>query len=146
MSEKTKDFFDELKSEFKDLGSKVNKLFDEVVHGNPTDKEFEARADVYQDKDTLVFVMDLPGFDKDNVKIQVRENQLVVRGERVRPAVPETEGYHVRERLFGTFQRTFSLPKGVDIEQIKAKFDKGILTVTLPIEVQEWEEQTIEIE
>jgi HSP20 family protein len=81
----------------------------------------------------LVFELDLPGFDKADVRIKVVDGALVIQGKRKRAADTEGSYFKLRERKFGSFQREFVLPEGTDPSQIKAKFEAGVLMVTLPL-------------
>jgi|GEM_PF-1441989 HSP20 family protein len=132
MSDQQKDFFSELKNEFKDLGSKVNKMFEEVVRGK--DKGFYVvLADVTETSEAMVYSLDLPGVLKSDVNVQVRDNKLVVRGKRGQET-SESGTNHISERAFGEFHREFVIPAGVDTSQSKAKFENGVLVVRLPKE------------
>ena len=132
----SQDFFSEIKSEVKDLGSKMNKLFDEVVRGKGSASGMEVASDMYETTTSFVYEVDIPGLDKTQVAVQIRDNALVIRGERVREN-EENVIYHMRERAFGEFERSFPLPKGIEEEKVKAKFINGILRVTLPKEAEE---------
>jgi len=139
------DFFDDLKSSAKDFGSRVNKFFDNIVNGNE-DNEYPAAADVVELGDRVVFELDLPGFEKSDVTVQIRDNQLVIKGQR-KPTYETDVTYHVRERAFGPFERSFTIPPGVEQEQVKAKFDNGILRVTLPKEaIEEADTSSVKID
>jgi len=87
-------------------------------------------VDVYETENELVFTCELPGFEKDQVNIQVNGGQLILSGNR---AADETTGreYHHVERWRGNFYRSFLLPRSVDPEGIAAQLKNGILTVTL---------------
>ena len=132
----SQDFFSEIKSEVKDLGSKMNKLFDEVVRGKGDSNGIEVPSDMYETPSSFVYEVDIPGLDKTQVAVQIRDNALVVRGERVRDH-DENVIYHMRERAHGEFERSFPLPKGIEENSVKAKFENGILRVTLPKEQEE---------
>ncbi len=139
------DFFDDLKSSAKDFGSRVNKFFDNIVNGNE-DNEYPAAADVVELGDRVVFALDLPGFEKSDVTVQIRDNQLVIKGQR-KPTYETDVTYHVRERAFGPFERSFTIPPGVEQEQVKAKFENGILRVTLPKEaIEEADTSSVKID
>lgn len=133
MSQNDKEFFREMKSEFQELGSKVNRLFTDIVKGKEGEGEFSPRTDVYETQNEMVYELDLPGFEKADVRLQVVDGTLVIQGKRKR--APESEGayFKLRERKFGSFQREFVLPEGADPAQIKAKFETGVLKVTLPV-------------
>ncbi len=76
--------------------------------------------------------VELPGVKKENVDIQVDGNVLTISGERkVRQEVKE-EDYHRIESRYGKFSRSFTLPEKVDIANIQAEFENGILEVTIP--------------
>lgn len=129
----SQDFFKELKSEVKDLGSKMNKLFDEVVRGKGEGSEYKVEADVYELDNQMIFELDLPAFDKKEVSVQIRDSQLVIKGERTR----DYDGNVVislRERSFGSFERAFTLRGDIDKENVKAKFENGVLKVSLNID------------
>lgn len=142
----TQDFFSEIKSEVKDLGSKMNKLFDEVVRGKGEVGEYPVSADVYETAQEFVFLLDLPGFSKTNVSVQIRDNQLVVKGSRERADGDDIK-HHVKERVFGKFERSITIPNGVVQDNVKAKFEEGVLSITLQKEsIEVKEEASIEIE
>lgn len=143
MAESNKEFFSEIKSEFQNLGSKVNKLFDELVHGRETEQTYVVAADVYETEEHVAFVLDLPGFNKSDVTVQIRDNKLVVKGARERGEVGEIRQ---SERRFGSFEQMFSLPQGVDQNQVRARFELGVLTITLPKDSVEVEGTEVNID
>ena len=145
MADSQNEFFSEIKNEFKDLGSKVNKLFDEIVRGKEGTGEYKVFADVYEIGSAVVFALDLPGFQKSDVAVQIRDNQLIVRGER-KNNEDEKVTMHSREREFGKFERIFTIPAGVDAGTVKAKYDNGVLRISLQKEsvVTEGEEIAID--
>ena len=75
---------------------------------------------------------ELPGIDEKNVEVKVADDILTIKGEKQEEKEEKTKDYHLSERSFGSFQRAFQVPSGVDTDKIDAKFSKGILTVTLP--------------
>ncbi|MEM0995533.1 MAG: Hsp20/alpha crystallin family protein [Bacteroidota bacterium] len=146
MAESQNEFFTEIKNEFKDLGSKVNKLFDEIVRGKDgVDSEYKVPADIYEAGSQVVFALDLPGFNKTDVAVQIRDNQLIVRGARKRN-LDEKVVMHSREREFGSFERIFTIPAGVDTNTVKAKYDNGVLNVMLQKESVVTEGEEIKID
>lgn len=131
MAETTKEFFSEIRAEFKEIGSKVNKVFDELVKGK-SKGEFQVRVDVFTTATECVWELDLPGFDKTAVKVQLRDENLVISGSRQRQAEASEVKFAAEERKFGSFERIFSIPAGADASQVKAKFENGVLRVTMP--------------
>ena len=91
-----------------------------------------APADVYQDGDDLVARFDLPGIDPaQDVTVEVEGRRLVVRGERKDERAEETSGRRVREIRYGAFHRVVTLPQPADASAISARYDAGVLTVTV---------------
>jgi HSP20 family protein len=84
-----------------------------------TDKAFEISAE-------------LPGMAEDNIDVSLADGVLTLRGEKKEEKEQKEKGYYLSERRFGSFQRSFRLPEGVDEDRIEAKFDKGVLKITLP--------------
>jgi HSP20 family protein len=89
-------------------------------------------VNVWEDADTVHVEAELPGLDLKDLEIYVTGgNQLTVKGERKRN-VPEQGVWHREERGFGNFTRTLTLPFQVDAEKVEARFENGVLLVTLP--------------
>ena len=75
---------------------------------------------------------ELPGIDEKNVEIKVANNTLTIKGEKNEEKEEKQKDYYLSERRFGSFQRSFALPDGIDADAIEANFVKGVLTVKLP--------------
>ena len=75
---------------------------------------------------------ELPGMDAKDVELSLSEDMLTIKGEKKEEREEKAENYHLSERNFGSFSRSFQLPRNVDRERIEATFDKGVLTVSLP--------------
>jgi HSP20 family protein len=89
-------------------------------------------CDVFEDKEAVKIVAEVPGVRPEDVKLSLENNLLTVRGEKKQQAEERNEQVHRYERSYGTFERTFALPTTVDPERIAAKYEHGILTVTIP--------------
>ena len=120
------------------LQGEVNRLFD-TFFGSPRANGADARArrwvpamDLVETEDALVLKADLPGLERDDVTIEVKDGVLTVSGERRQAHSEKADGYYRVERAFGGFSRSLSLPKGVDAEQVSASMDKGVLSVRVP--------------
>jgi HSP20 family protein len=70
--------------------------------------------------------------DEKNVEVRFADGVLTIKGERQEEREERKKGYHMRERSFGSFERAFQVPEGIDADSIKVSFKKGVLTVTLP--------------
>ncbi|MDH4043562.1 MAG: Hsp20/alpha crystallin family protein [Gemmatimonadota bacterium] len=91
-------------------------------------------VDVRETKDAIEMVAELPGLRLDDVEVSIENNVLTVAGEKkqeVTDGNAEAE-YHLIERRCGRFERRFTLPRTVEAEKISARFEHGLLTVTLP--------------
>ncbi|MDX8481516.1 Hsp20/alpha crystallin family protein [Mesorhizobium sp. VK24D] len=75
---------------------------------------------------------ELPGIDEKNVEIKLASHTLTIKGEKKEEKEEKEKDYYLSERRYGSFQRSFQLPEGVDTDKIDATFNKGILTVKLP--------------
>ncbi len=90
-------------------------------------------TDVVETEKEIRVVTEMPGLKPDDVEVDVENNVLTIRGEK-REERSEGEGgkYHLAERRYGTFARSFVLPRDVDADRIEAAFDQGVLTVRIP--------------
>eukprot|EP00245_Coleochaete_scutata_P018402 TRINITY_DN954_c0_g1_i1.p1 TRINITY_DN954_c0_g1~~TRINITY_DN954_c0_g1_i1.p1 ORF type:complete len:151 (+),score=33.36 TRINITY_DN954_c0_g1_i1:278-730(+) len=96
-----------------------------------------AAMDVKEDKHAFMFMVDVPGLKKEEVKVQLEDAEkgrklLSISGERKREPRSESEAYHRAERNFGKFHRRFGLPETADVAKISARCEDGVLTVTVP--------------
>jgi HSP20 family protein len=86
---------------------------------------------VFQQGDDIVAIVELPGVDKDDLQIQAKENTIRIAGKKA-VDFPEGVSAHRRERIFGEFDRTLSLPVQLDPDAIKAEYRDGVLALFLP--------------
>lgn len=99
------------------------------------------------EKDKKLFVRaELPGLTKDDVKIELTDELLTIKGERKQEREEKKEGYFQTERFYGSFFRQVALPEGVNAETARAIFKDGILEIQLPIEVKKPIGRTLPIE
>ena len=97
-----------------------------------SDRAWTPAVDVKETQDALQFHVELPGLKKEDVEITIENNVLTIAGERKFEKETKDENYHRLERSYGAFSRSFTLPTGVRSEQVEAKFENGVLAVTLP--------------
>lgn len=90
--------------------------------------------DIHDAGEEYVFEADMPGMKKEDIDITVADNVLTIKGERKREHKEggEKNGYFRYEREYGTFERSFELPAGIDSEKVNADFKDGVLKITLP--------------
>lgn len=117
-----------------DVRREMDRLFNGYTTGVDTTVSGYMPADVLENDTELRFHIDVPGLDPDNVSVTVENNVLTVSGERTwehEEGKPEGE-YHLFERRYGRFERSFALPQRVNAEMIDATMDNGVLTIVLP--------------
>jgi HSP20 family protein len=89
-------------------------------------------VDLYEKDDHFVIKAELPGVDKKNISIDLKDRMLTISGERSYENEAKEENYYRRERSYGKFQRAFTLPADVDSDKITADFRDGLLQVEVP--------------
>ena len=88
--------------------------------------------EVKETPEAFIFRADLPGVRDEDLEITMRGNQLFVTGKREAEQRRDDDRFYVYERSYGTFTRTFTLPEGVDTDNIRAELDRGVLQLTIP--------------
>ncbi len=126
-------------SELERIQREVNRLFDDTAlrRMSPEGEEPIASAwippvDIAEDKDRITVSVDLPGLDRDDVKVAIEDNRLTISGERKFEKKSEDREWSRVERAYGAFTRTFTLPNIIDTDHVEATMDRGVLTVVLP--------------
>lgn len=116
------------------LADLLDDFFGESVFES-TDRDFPAlwpRVDITEETDHYALHADLPGLDRKDVKITVENGVLRIEGEKKEEKKREKGTYSHLERSYGQFSRSFTLPDGIDAEQIGAKMNNGVLELKLP--------------
>lgn len=133
---------------FERMQRKMNEIVGELEKGiNFETGAFMPRVDITE-SDTKIYVhAELPGISKEDVKISVNEDRLLtIKGEKKVDDTVREKNFIRTERSFGSFMRTFLLPENVDINAVEAKYDNGILELTIKkVEPHKPEEFEIEI-
>jgi HSP20 family protein len=112
-----------------DLQREINKLFSNVWQNTTLDYP---AVNVWEKDDSIIVTTELPGMDAEDINISVAGNMLTIAGMSKADPVKEGETYLRQERELGNFQRNFQLPFSVDSTKVEAKYEKGILQITLP--------------
>jgi len=121
------------------LQDRINRLFDDAFPARPAGREDEMTlfdwrptVDTYEEGDNVVIRAELPGVNKEDVSIDVKDNVLTLKGERKHEENVKEENYFRRESAYGKFQRAFTLPDAVDASKIEASYKDGVLKITVP--------------
>ena len=116
------------------LRREIDKLFDDAFGGQSGRDGWMPPVDAKEEPNELTLTIELPGVDPKGVEITHENGLLTVRGEK---SVSRKEGdnetrYHLLERTYGPFARSFQMPKGLDESKIEAQFENGVLTIHVP--------------
>lgn len=115
------------------LRDEFDRIFKEYfIRPEKIDEEWFPMLDMKEDSESIVVNIEVPGVKKDDIKVTLRGNQLIVTGERKFEKEKKDETYHRIERSYGKFQRVITIPVEVDQSKIKATYENGILSITLP--------------
>ncbi|MBK7090436.1 MAG: Hsp20/alpha crystallin family protein [bacterium] len=129
------------------MNGEIDRMFNEIFNGGSvveSEVGWVPRADVHETDETFLIQLDVPGIDKNDIKVKFEDNTLIVSGERKYENKEEDKNYRHVERIYGTFTRTLKLPKDVDAQKIAANYKNGVLEITLP-KAEEVKPKEIEI-
>jgi HSP20 family protein len=106
--------------------------FDMRLPWAQTKFEVSPAIDVAEKDHEYEITAELPGMDEKNIEVKVCDGTLTIKGEKTEEKKEEKKDYHLSERHYGSFYRSFTLPEGINADKIAATFDKGLLKVTFP--------------
>jgi len=127
--------FDDLETEIRKLKERMNKLlnnYSEYKTESMEETEWSPDIDILEDKDYIIVILDIPGISVNDIDTTITGNLLQIKGERKRRSSREDENYHFIGRKYGSFNRNIELPTQIDVENIKAVYKDGVLTIKLP--------------
>lgn len=126
-------------SDFGTLQDRINRMFDDTFRSlSISDSEemetgnWAPTVDVVENNDNFIVKADIPGVKKDDLKVDVKDGTLTIKGEKKQEEKVEKNNYIRIERSYGNFVRNFSLPGNVDSSKINAKFTDGVLEIKIP--------------
>ncbi|MFZ5762434.1 MAG: Hsp20/alpha crystallin family protein [Thermodesulfobacteriota bacterium] len=122
--------------DLRSLRREMDDLWGRFLEGRPfgalLSQGWAPSADISETKDKVIVKIDLPGFEAADVQLSISGDLLTVKGEKKQEQEEKDEHHHYVERSYGAFQRTFRLPVEIDSDKVQARFDKGVLRITLP--------------
>jgi HSP20 family protein len=98
----------------------------------PWEGEWAPAIDVSETADKVEIKAEVPGIDPKEINITLTGDVLTIKGEKKSEREETKESYHLVERSYGSFSRSLTLPAAVEVDQIDARYEKGVLTVTCP--------------
>jgi len=116
--------------EFETLSNRLGRLFDEPNQSNA----WVPAVNVEETADHIILTAEAPGLTLEDLNVEIENNILTIAGEKreTREEGKENRRYHLWERRYGSFRRSFTLPRTVDSDQVEARFENGILTIQMP--------------
>ena len=118
---------------FNDMDDLFKGLFVRPMRiGREAMPELQVRMDVTRADDTYTVKAEMPGVKKDDVTVEVHENVLTIRGEKKSEREEKKDKTHWIERSYGSFSRSFTLPPAAVVDEMKASFKDGVLTLEIP--------------
>jgi len=114
----------------KEMGRLFEDLWPESV--SSWSSSWSPACEIEEDDGHFLITAEMAGIPKDQIKIELRDNQLLISGERHQGTKRKEGGYRYSERRFGKFQRAFSLPTGIDADHVEANYEDGILRLFIP--------------
>ncbi|MGO4705217.1 Hsp20/alpha crystallin family protein [Microvirga sp. 2MCAF38] len=124
---------------FMSMNREINRLFDDMMRGSALPATAPQSAgmlmpqmDVSETEKEVRVRAELPGVAENDIDVRLDDGVLTIRAEKKTEMKEEKEDYHFVERSFGTFQRALRLPYAINVDEVKANFQNGVLTVTLP--------------
>lgn len=136
------------KREFDRMARRMNELVRDLEKGVSFEVGgFTPRVDIIEEEKQLNVFVELPGLSKGDFKVSVNEDRMLeIKGEKKRVSDDEKLSYVRTERTFGNFSRSFYMPEGLDVDNISAKYNNGVLELVIPkIEPPKPKEITIEL-
>ena len=119
--------------ELDQMSNRLNRMFGDRMNSEADGATWLPAVGVEETRDELLLTAELPGLRREDVEIELENNILTIRGHKEAVRHEEAERrVHVWERRYGSFQRSFSLPRTVVAEDIKATFQDGVLHVRMP--------------
>ena len=103
-----------------------------INEDNLYSNEWQPLVDVKENSKSYILVADMPGVKKNNIEAKIKENVLIIKGDKKSDDEKNKDDYHYSERKVGKFARSFKLPKSIMEDKISANFKDGSLTITIP--------------
>ena len=116
------------------LQDRINRLFEEAWAplSKRAERAWSPAVDIYEDEKEIVVKAELPDLEEKDVDVDIQDNVLTIKGEKKQEREEKKGTYHLVETSYGSFSRSFSLPNNVETDKATAKYEKGILKITLP--------------
>ncbi|MEP2023872.1 MAG: Hsp20/alpha crystallin family protein [Reichenbachiella sp.] len=129
----------------------TNNMFDDLFNDRffnndvTVGKSFTPQVDISETEKSFELSFAIPGIKKNEISIDLNEGQLIVSGERKFEEKKEEKNFHSVETRYGSFSRSFHLPDNIDANKVEAKYEDGLLNITIPKDEKKIQKKTIAI-
>lgn len=127
------------------FSSIIDKFFNESMQKSGM-STFVPKVDISENDKAFELHVEAPGMNKEDFKIEVNDNYLTISGERKLSSEKKEKNFHSIETSYGTFTRSFTLPENVNADKINAKYNNGILELTVPKDEKKVLKSTIKVD
>ena len=134
--------------EFDNIHNTIQQYFDDFssMKSSFNTESFSPKIDISEKGNQLIIDAEIPGVKKEDLKITLQDNILTIEGEKKNVSEESDEKYYRTERSYGSFKKSFTLPEDVDSEKVDAKFNNGVLSISLnKLEEKKPVEKVIEV-
>jgi HSP20 family protein len=118
------------------LRDNINRIIDMTFPADweegPGVAQWRPSVDIYDKEGETVVHAELPGVKKEDISLDVQDGVMTIKGKRISEEEIDEDGYHRKERRYGSFLRTIPLPEEIDPDQVKANYREGVLEVRIP--------------
>ncbi|MFQ5536805.1 MAG: Hsp20/alpha crystallin family protein [Gemmatimonadota bacterium] len=120
--------------DLEEVSSRLARFFEDPTLSGAGESTWMPLVNVAETKDELILTAEIPGMEEEDISVELENNVLTISGEKTeeRTEGDEERRYHLWERRFGSFQRSFTLPRTVKAEDIQATYENGVLEIHLP--------------
>ena len=126
----------------------IDSFFDS--YGNPKpfsgSKSFSPPTNIFSNKETVTIELSVPGFSRNDINIEVENGTLVVSGDFIPDRELNEQNYHLSEFKTRSFKRSWDLDNSINVDNINASYDAGILTITIPFKVSKQTSRKIDVQ
>lgn len=122
------------------LQDRMNRIFESSLRdmGSAAEPgEWIPHVDIYENDSTITIKAELPGMTREDIMLDASNGMLTISGRKQRPHEDQIESYHIIERQYGSFKRSFTIPEHIELDEIQARYENGVLEVILPCRERE---------
>lgn len=118
--------------EFENLNTNLMRYFDDFPNFRKSfSDKFSPRIDISENEKEIIIHTEVPGVDKKDINISIKDFVLIIEGEKKKEEVKTKSNYFRSERIYGSFKRSFELPDNVDVDKVNAKYENGMLIIEI---------------